>query len=319
MTESPAQGGKVVILTGGVGGAKLALGMAHAGLDAEITAIVNTGDDFEHMGLRISPDIDTLLYTLSGKANAAQGWGREGETWSFMHAAKSLGAPDWFNLGDGDLALHVLRTQALRDDRSLSDITRRFAQSWGITMRVLPMTDQPLATIVHTDEGDLPFQSYFVEKRCAPIVRDISFMGEADAKPAKNVVAAITDPDNRAVIIAPSNPFLSIAPILSVPGIADALRQTDAPVVAVSPLVGGQAVKGPTSKIMTELGLAHDACAVAEFYGDIIDAMLVDERDDPSIALPEGIVVCHADTLMHSLADKVRVAKAALALADTMR
>jgi LPPG:FO 2-phospho-L-lactate transferase len=305
----------VVVLTGGVGGAKLVLGLARGGF-GPVTAIVNTGDDFEHLGLRVSPDIDTLLYTLSGRANATQGWGREGESWNFMQAARSLGAPDWFNLGDGDLALHVLRTAALRAGEPLSAIVARFAERWGIATAVLPMSDDGIATTIDSDAGLLPFQNYFVEHRCAPAVRAIRFAGAAAARPAPGVLAAIADPDNRAILLAPSNPWLSIAPILAVPGIAAALRAAPAPLVAVSPLVGGKAVKGPTAKIMAELGLPCDARSVAAHYAGLLDGMLVDERDAPG---DPDLVVARTDTLMTTLADRIRVAGAALALADRVR
>jgi LPPG:FO 2-phospho-L-lactate transferase len=303
---------RIVVLSGGVGGAKLVLGLERGGF-GPVTAIVNTGDDFEHLGLRISPDIDTLLYTLSGKANAAQGWGREGESWNFMEVARGLGAPDWFNLGDGDLALHVLRSAALRAGEPLSAIVARFARSWGIAAAVLPMSDDPVATMIDSDAGLLAFQNYFVERRCAPAVRAIRFEGAQAARPAPGVIEAIGDPRNRAIVIAPSNPWLSVAPILAVPGMSEALRDAAAPVVAVSPLVGGAAVKGPTAKIMGELGLPCDVRAVAAHYHGLIDGMLVDERDAPG---DPDLAVLRIDTLMTTLEDRVRVAGAALALAD---
>jgi len=303
---------RIVVLSGGVGGAKLVLGLERGGF-GPVTAIVNTGDDFEHLGLRISPDIDTLLYTLSGKANAAQGWGREGESWNFMAVARGLGAPDWFNLGDGDLALHVLRSAALRAGEPLSVIVARFARSWGIAAAVLPMSDDPVATMIDSDAGLLAFQNYFVERRCAPAVRAIRFEGAQAARPAPGVIEAIGDPRNRAIVIAPSNPWLSVAPILAVPGMSEALRDAAAPVVAVSPLVGGAAVKGPTAKIMGELGLPCDARAVAAHYHGLIDGMLIDERDAPG---DPDLAVMRIDTLMTTLEDRVRVAGAALALAD---
>lgn len=308
--------GPVTVLTGGVGGAKLVLGLIHAMPAADVTAIVNTGDDFVHLGLNVSPDIDTLLYTLSGQANAAQGWGREGESWNFLAALRSLGGPDWFLLGDGDLALHVLRSQRLRSGDRLSAITADFASAWKIGARVLPMSDDAIETRLDTDQGELPFQRYFVEMRCAPAVRSIRFAGADRARPASGVLEAIANPANRAILIAPSNPFLSVDPILAVPGIREALWNAAAPVVAVSPLVAGTAVKGPTAKLMAELGMSSDAAAVARHYGDSIDAILVDERDPPADI---GIESARADTLMSSLDDKIRVAEAALTLADRLR
>lgn len=308
--------GRVVVLTGGVGGAKLVLGLQQLLEPANVTAIVNTGDDFTHLGLHVSPDIDTLLYTLSGKSNAAQGWGREGESWNFLDALRSLGGEDWFMLGDGDLALHVLRSMRLARGESLSAITADFARSWGIGIEVLPMSDQPVATHLDTEEGVLPFQRYFVGRRCEPVVRQVMFEGAAQAKPAAGVCEAIMAQDTTAILIAPSNPYLSIDPIFAVPGIRDALLAARAPVVAVSPIVGGDAVKGPTAKLMRELGSVVTPQAVAAHYGDVLDAMLVDERDAP---MDLGIASARADTLMTSLDDRVRVAQAALALAAGLR
>lgn len=301
---------RVTVLTGGVGGAKLVLGLTAALPTGEITAVVNTGDDFRHLGLHVSPDIDTLLYTLSGKANAAQGWGREGESWSFMAALRELGGEDWFLLGDGDLALHVLRSHGLAAGETLSRITDRFARQWGIAARVLPMSDEPVATMLTTDVGLLEFQRYFVEHRCAPVVRGIAFAGADQARPAPGVEAAILDAD--AVLVAPSNPFLSVDPLLAIPGIRAALVRTSAPVVAVSPLVGGKAVKGPTAKLMAELGLAVDNDGIARHYAGIIDGLLIDEGDDCTA----DIAIGRSATLMHGLEDKIRVARAALALAS---
>jgi LPPG:FO 2-phospho-L-lactate transferase len=307
--------GKVVVLTGGVGGAKLVLGLAQVMPPDDIVAIVNTGDDFRHLGLWISPDIDTLLYTLAGKANAAQGWGREGETWQFMDALRSLGGEDWFNLGDGDLALHVERTAALASGETLSAITRRFAATWGVRTAMLPMSDDPVSTHLATDAGDLPFQRYFVERRCAPAVSAIRFEGAGAARPAPGVLEAIRDPETRAILIAPSNPYLSVDPILAVPAIRQALTDATAPVVAVSPIVGGQAVKGPTAKLMAELGVAATPASIAAHYAGILDGLLVDERD-----AADGFAIAYltADTLMTTLDDRARVARAALALADRL-
>ncbi|OYX65853.1 MAG: 2-phospho-L-lactate transferase [Sphingomonadales bacterium 32-64-17] len=308
--------GRTVVLTGGVGGAKLVLGLQQVVEPSSITAIVNTGDDFRHLGLWVSPDIDTLLYTLSGQANAAQGWGREGESWAFMDALRRLGGEDWFALGDGDLALHVLRSARLAAGGTLTAITADFASAWGIGPRILPMSDQPVSTHLETDQGDLAFQTYFVEQRCLPVVRRIGFQGAAAARPGPDVIAAILAEDVQAILIAPSNPYLSIDPILAVPDIRDALCSARAPVVVVSPIVGGAAVKGPTAKLMRELGSAVSPAAVLAHYGDVVDAILVDERD---AVLELGVPYDICDTLMHTLADRARVAKAALALADRVR
>jgi LPPG:FO 2-phospho-L-lactate transferase len=304
---------RVVVLTGGVGGAKLVLGLTQVVAPDRITAIVNTGDDFRHLGLWICPDLDTLLYTLAGKANPEQGWGLAGETWGFMAALRSLGAEDWFLLGDGDLALHVLRSARLASGATLSRISRDFARVWGVPVTMLPMSDDPVSTHLSTNEGDLPFQRYFVERRCAPTVNAIRFEGAAAAQAAPGVVEAIQGADTRAVLIAPSNPFLSIDPILAVPGIRAALMKATAPVVAVAPIVGGKAVKGPTAKLMLELGIPVTPRAIADHYRGVIDGLLVDQRDGPeNVGIPMG----SADTLMVSLKDRARVASAALALAD---
>lgn len=305
-----------MILTGGVGGAKLVLGLCHAVPAETVTAIVNTGDDFTQLGLSVSPDIDTLLYTLSGKANTAQGWGREGETWTFMEALRSLEGEDWFLLGDGDLALHVLRSERLRKGETLASIIADFATAWGIEAAVLPMSDDVVATRVDTDEGLLDFQHYFVRRRCEPAVKAIRFDGADEARPATGVIEAIADENCRAILIAPSNPFLSVDPILAVPEIRQALEYAKAPVVAVSPIVGGTAVKGPTAKMMQELGLEISAATVAAHYEGVIDAMLIDERDPPGDI---GIASARADTLMKTLDDRIRVARDALALADSLR
>ena len=307
---------RVTVLTGGVGGAKLALGLTSLLGGEQVTAIVNTGDDFTHLGLAVSPDIDTLLYTLSGKANAAQGWGREGESWNFMAAVRSLGGEDWFQLGDGDLALHVLRSARLRAGDGLGAIIADFAAAWEIEAAILPMSEDPVRTMLVTDEGELDFQHYFVARRCQPVVHRIAFAGAAQARPGPGVLEAIGDTETSAILIAPSNPFLSVDPILAVPGIRDALQSAAAPVVAVSPLVGGQAVKGPTAKLMAELGLEVTVEAVARHYGDVIDGMLVDERDPPAEL---AVASARADTMMRTLDDRIRVAQAALDLAATVR
>jgi LPPG:FO 2-phospho-L-lactate transferase len=307
--------GRVTVLTGGVGGAKLVLGLCHALPANDITAIVNTGDDFTHLGLAVSPDIDTLLYTLAGKANPTQGWGRADESWSFMEAVRSLGGEDWFALGDGDLALHVLRTHRLRKGDALSAIIADFAAAWRIPAKILPMSDDTIATRVLTPEGELDFQHYFVKRKCLPAVQSIRFAGAQAARAAPGVIEALRDEHARAILISPSNPFLSIDPILAVPSIRQALMQTRVPVVAVSPVIAGEAVKGPTAKIMRELGLGVSADSVSRHYGDLLDGLLIDERDPPTaLELPH----LRCDTLMKTLEDRIRVARAALNLADSL-
>lgn len=303
----------VTVLTGGVGGAKLVLGLTAILPADRITAIVNTGDDFVHLGLPVSPDIDTLLYTLAGKFDSVRGWGRTGETWSFIAAMRELGGPDWFNLGDGDLALHVLRLAAFARGDSLSQVTAFFARAFGLAATILPMSDDRVATVVDTDEGRLSFQDYFVARRCAPRLRGVSFAGAEFARPGPGVLDAIADADR--ILVAPSNPWLSVDPILAVPGMRDALAAAPSPVVAVSPLIAGQAVKGPTAKLMAELGLPLTHASIAAHYAGLIDGLLIDSGDHAEgISVP----VARTATLMRSLEDRERVARAALDLAGAV-
>jgi LPPG:FO 2-phospho-L-lactate transferase len=315
--STAASGGKVLALCGGIGGAKLALGLYRV-LDAEqLTVVVNTGDDFEHLGLNISPDLDTVLYTLGGVADPERGWGRAQETWRFMESVRAMGGENWFQLGDRDLAIHVLRTQWLKAGNSLSAFAAGIARVFGISACILPMSDAPVSTIVETAEGDLPFQHYFVKRRCEPVVRAIRFAGAKTAAPAAGVLDAITEPALRAIVICPSNPYLSVDPILSVPGIAPALSTAAVPVIAVSPIIGGQAVKGPTAKIMTELGLAASNDAIAAHYRGLIDGLLIDEADAADrdkVDLP----VLVTRTLMRDIADRERLARDVVAFADSV-
>jgi LPPG:FO 2-phospho-L-lactate transferase len=306
----------VTVLTGGVGGAKLVAGLVDLLGGERVRAIVNVGDDFEHLGLAISPDIDTLLYTLSGRASIERGWGREDESWHFMAALSEIGGPDWFALGDRDLALHVLRTEALRRGEGLAAIVGRLARAFGIAATLLPASEHAVRTIIETDEGALAFQRYFVERRCAPKVRAITFAGASVAEPAPGVLDALCGPDTAAILLAPSNPYLSIDPILAIPAIRAAVARARAPVVAVSPLVGGDAVKGPTAKMMDELGVPRTAASIARHYAGIIGGLLVDARDP---VVPLDIPCDRADTLMHDDADRRRVAAAAMALAGRLR
>jgi LPPG:FO 2-phospho-L-lactate transferase len=310
--------GSVLALSGGVGGAKLALGLYRILPPDTLTVIANTGDDFEHLGFAISPDLDTLLYTLSGQDNPELGWGRRDETWTFMAALEKLGGETWFRLGDGDLATHVERTRRLAAGESLSAIIDDFCRRLGIAARLLPMSDQKVRTVLDTDHGRLDFQDYFVRLRCAPSVRRIDFAGAADARPHPDFLAALADPALRAVILCPSNPFISIDPILSVPGVRQALRACTAPVVAMSPIIGGKAVKGPTAKMMEELGLPVDAAAVARHYRDFLDLYIADETDRDAVADLDLPVVL-APTLMVTLEDRETLARIALNAADRVR
>ncbi len=304
---------KVTVLTGGVGGAKLVLGLTAILPPETITAIVNTGDDFVHLGLPVSPDIDTLLYTLAGKSDLERGWGRGGETWSFMAALKELGGPAWFNLGDGDLALHVMRLAAFARGEPLSQVTAAFARAWGIGASILPMSDDPVATLVDTDAGRLTFQDYFVGRQCAPRLQAVTFDGAAAARPGPGVLASIAEAE--IILIAPSNPWLSVDPLLAVPGLREALIEATAPVVAVSPLIAGQAVKGPTAKLMAELGLPLTNASIAAHYTGLIDGLLIDSGDG---AEGVDVPVARTATLMRTLDDRARVARAALDFAGAL-
>jgi len=347
-----------VALSGGVGGAKLSLGLAQllapvipeaeaqprlsgtscheppragpgsaqsrcsatapAGMTGGcLTIIANTGDDFEHLGLHVSPDVDTTLYTLAGVVDPDTGWGRREETWSFMQAIEGLVGPTWFKLGDRDLATHVERTRRLRAGETPTAITAHLADKLGIVVRILPMSDAPVRTLVDSDGGTLAFQDYFVRRQCRPVVRSLRYEGAAAARPTPQVLDALSAPGLAGVIICPSNPWLSIDPILAVPGLREALRASGAPVIAVSPIVGGKAVKGPTAKIMAELGLSPDAAAIARHYAGLIDGLVLDVQDEAlagAIAVPTMV----ANTLMHTLDDKIALARACLAFCDRL-
>ncbi len=310
----------VVALSGGVGGAKLALGLSHAVAPDRLAIVANTGDDFEHLGLAICPDIDTLVYTLAGLSNTALGWGRAGETWNFMAALSALGGETWFNLGDADLAMHVERTRRLAAGETLTAITADFAGRLGILARILPMSDDPVRTVVETADGPLAFQHYFVRDRAAPAVTGFRFGGAAAAQPNPALIDALADPGLKAVLLCPSNPFISIDPILALPGLRDAIRAAAAPVVAVSPIVGGRAIKGPTAKMMAELGLATSATAVARHYGGLIDGFVLDAADRAAAAEIEalGTGVLVTNTVMRSLDDRIALARASLDFAATI-
>lgn len=307
----------VVVLSGGVGGAKLCLGLQRILPPGALRVIVNTGDDFEHLGLAICPDLDTTLYTLAGVANPELGWGRRDETWTFLSVLETLGGPTWFRLGDGDLALHVERTRRLAAGETLSSIMGDLARRLGVVSRILPITDDPVRTRVSTPQGELAFQEYFVRERCTPAVTALHFCGAERARISEAAAQALREESLRAILIAPSNPYLSIDPVLAVPGLRAALRAPGVPVIAVSPIIAGEAVKGPTAKIMKELGLAPSPLTVRDHYDGLLDGMVLDERD-AEIAPRAGMPVGLCDTLMRSLEDRERVARCALALAEDL-
>jgi LPPG:FO 2-phospho-L-lactate transferase len=317
MTQESVNKDRVLALSGGVGGAKLALGLRNIVPAGKLTVVANTGDDFEHLGLHVSPDVDTLLYTLAGLDNPETGWGRRGETWTFMKALAALGGETWFRLGDGDLAIHIERTRRLRAGEPLSHIIRDFADRLGVRASIVPMTDDRVRTRVRTGNGWLDFQRYFVEQQCRPQVMEFSYEGATTAKPHPDFIAAITSPELRAIVICPSNPFISIEPILALPGVREALQKCAVPVVAVAPIIGGEAVKGPTAKMMRELGLKVGAETVAERYSDLLDGYIVDDRDASLVAkLPVPAIATNA--LMVSLADREQLAKMTLTWTDEL-
>ncbi len=318
MTAAVGETGRYLALCGGVGGAKLALGLSRVLPADKLTVVVNTGDDFEHLGLHISPDIDTVLYTLAGIANQELGWGLAGETWGFMSALERLGGPTWFRLGDRDLATHICRTGMLREGASPSEVTRHLANRLGVAVTVVPMSDDPVRTFVETDAGRLPFQTYFVERRCLPKVSGIEFAGATHARPAPAAVQALESPDLAGIIICPSNPWLSVAPILATGDWCARLARRRVPCVAVTPIVAGQAIKGPTAKIMAELGLELDARTIARHYAGLIDGFILDTADD-ALRAGIGLPAVTARTIMRSLDDRIGLARVAIDFCARLR
>jgi LPPG:FO 2-phospho-L-lactate transferase len=310
----------ILALAGGVGGAKLAKGLSEVLAPEELLIAVNTGDDFEHLGLHISPDLDTMMYTLAGINDPVQGWGIAGETWSFMQALETLGGETWFRLGDRDLAMHIERTARLRAGHSLSAVTQYLCEQLKIAHRIAPMSDDSLRTIVHTSSARLTFQDYFVRWRAEPAVGRIEFDGAGQARMSAALHAALGSAMLAAVIICPSNPYLSIAPILTVPGVRDALAQRRVPVIAVSPIVAGRALKGPAAKIMRELGAEPSSLAVAEFYRGLIDALVIDEADaNLSAAIGAlGMQAIVTRTVMHDLQSRIALARTVVDSAQSL-
>ena len=302
---------RLLALSGGIGGAKLAAGLAQIMPGGELMVVANPGDDFEHLGLNICPDLDTLVYSLAGLANPQTGWGRADETWSFMDAVEELGGETWFRLGDKDLALHVERTRRLKAGETLAGITADIRQRLGVATRIVPATGAAVRTIVETPGGPLPFQHYFVREQCAPEVTGFRFEGAARARLNPDIAGALADPALAAVVICPSNPFISIDPILAIPGFGEAIAAARAPLIAVSPIVGGAAIKGPTAKMMKELGLPVSALTVAGHYAGLLDGLVIDRADEhlaPEIEAL-GMAVEVGDTVMRDLDDKVELAR----------
>ncbi len=300
---------KVTALAGGVGGAKLADGLSRLDQSLDLTVIVNTGDDFSLFGLQICPDLDTVCYNLAGLENPQTGWGRNQESWVALQEIQTLDGPDWFKLGDKDLATHLERTRRLKEGQTLSQITADFCSSWGIGAAVLPMSDDPRPTFVKTDRGVLPFQEYFVRQRCLPAVQGFIFQGAKEAVPAPGVLEAIRDAD--LIVICPSNPWVSIDPILAVPGVVNELKEQH--VLGMSPIIGGTAVKGPAAKMYREMGVEPSATAVAVHYGQLLDGFIIDNQDlvlaDQIYEVLGGVLQVYTeDILMKNRKERIRLA-----------
>lgn len=300
----------ILALSGGVGGAKLAAGLAACLTPSQLRIVANTGDDFEHLGLHIAPDLDSVMYALAGINDRQRGWGLTTESWEFMHALERLGGESWFQLGDRDLATHVQRSQQLRQGLSLSAATEMLCLALGVEHPLLPMSDDPVRTMVMTDQGELAFQHYFVEHQCRPKVSGFRFDGIERAVPIAELEFEPSKPPYAAMIICPSNPFVSVDPILNLSGVCERLRDTAMPRLAVSPIIGGKALKGPAAKMLTELGLSTDALGVAEYYADLISHFVIDEQDESLVPHIEalGLSVLVLPTIMRSAADQTRLA-----------
>jgi len=299
---------KITALAGGVGGAKLAHGLTQVLSPDELTIVVNTGDDFEHLGLTICPDLDTVCYTLAELANPQTGWGRVNETWNTIENIEKLGGPSWFRLGDQDMATHIERTRRLYAGQLLTRITQDFCTSWGIKHKVLPMSDSPVRTMVDTEEGELAFQEYFVHRRCEPKVKGFRFDNVESAEATESVKEAIESAD--AIIICPSNPWVSIDPILKTLAPSISLEGRKG-IFAVSPIIGGKAIKGPAAKMFAELGIEPSALAVARHYRNILDGFVLDTVDSnwEGEIQKLNMKTLTTNTLMNNLEDKTRLAK----------
>ncbi len=303
---------KVTALAGGVGAARFLEGLIQAVPQDDVTVISNTGDDEEFFGLHVSPDIDIVIYTLAGAIDREKGWGLHGETYTALSALARFGYDTWFNLGDADMATHAHRTQMLRAGAALSDATRSIAAAFGLRITMLPVTDDRMRTLVDTDAGTLAFQEYFVKRRTADDVRAVRFEGADAARPAPGVLSAIAAAD--AVIIAPSNPVVSIGPLLAVAGVRDALRETRAPVAAISPIVGGRTIKGPADRMMAALGMRPDAAGIAAAYAGFLDVLVIDEQDAAlaSDVAATGVRPVIAQTVMRGPDEKRALAETVL-------
>jgi len=314
--------GTVLAFSGGVGGAKLVLGLSRVVAAEELCVVANTGDDFEHLGVHVSPDLDTVMYTLAGLANPETGWGLAGESWEFLAALERLGGETWFRLGDRDLATHVERTRRLAAGETLSQVTVALCAALGVAPRLFPMTDDKVRTQILSGADRLEFQEYFVRDRCEPVVSGFVFTGIQEAFPSPGLRGALEETGLRAMILCPSNPFVSVDPLLALRGVAEAMRASAAPIVAVTPIVGGRALKGPAAKMMAELGLEVSPLSVARHYREreLLDGFVLDLRDEKAAPAIEalGVAVRVTDTVMVSLADRERLAAESLDLAASL-
>lgn len=301
----------ILALAGGVGGAKLARGLSMQVPPDKLQIVVNTGDDFTHLGLKVSPDVDTVMYWLAGINDRERGWGLAGESWKFITALEMLGGPAWFKFGDRDLATHIERTRRIAKGESLSDVTQYLCERLGIRHHIAPMTDDPVQTIVHTNEGELEFQNYFVRRHCEPRVNWIEYRGADIAAPSSIFDAILSRDDLEAIIVCPSNPLLSIEPILAINGVRAKIVNQRSPIVAVSPIVGGEALKGPAAKILRELGRESSALEIARHYVDLIDGIVIDKIDAGlKLEIEDlGLNVAIANIVMKSDEDQAKLAQ----------
>ena len=318
MSDTPST---YTVLSGGVGGAKLVLGLHEQLEPGQLQVIANTGDDFEHLGLTICPDIDTLIYTLSGQANPETGWGVRDESWQFMDSLEALGGATWFRLGDRDLATHIRRREFLTAGLSLTDTTAQLCDALSLHTPIWPMSDEPVRTRILTETGPLPFQDYFVRLQAQPVATGFDYARADTAQASSGALQALTDATLGGIFVAPSNPWLSIDPILSLSEIKSAIINAAAPVIGISPIVGGRAIKGPTAKLMAETGINPSALSIAEHYRDILDGLIIDEQDMAEAGAIEalGLQVEVAQTVMNNKQDKIDLAAIALKFAITMK
>ena len=310
----------ILALAGGVGGAKLAHGLSRILDPSELVIAVNTGDDFLHLDYFICPDLDSVLYKLAGINDTERGWGIRDETWNFMESLKKIGGEDWFQVGDKDLATHVERTRRLTEGQTLSEVTRALCQQHNVAHSIVPMTDHRVGTIVDTEEGDFFFQDYFVRLRCKPAFTGVHYKGLEDAEPAPLLSEVLQNSELKAIVICPSNPFVSIGHIINVPGVTEAICQTDVPIIAISPIVGGRAVKGPAAKMMAELALPVSPLGIARHYYKFINGLVIDTKDTrlADEIITTGVNVHVTNTIMNSARTESNLAQETLQFAMSL-